>query len=226
MKSTQATLWTLLVVSHGTAVGAQIGDLRCESTREASCELQWDMTPTPRQEYVLERYDVEQRNWVAHENLPSTHVGSMEAKVLPGALFRIRGCQDYFRGENCTASVVTWVPHLADNVEALPDTVTILASGLELKVHKDHTLYDANMDYNVGLIMNVMNAIDADDVTPMAFPPVRIVDAKIVGGAIVDEDTRQEEMFKMMTDEMYLHNEMYSVWQRIVRSSRMTKSTQ
>lgn len=196
----------LLLLATSSHAKDEYGNVHCQSPSGTECYLEWDMSSTPRSEYVLERFDVESRAWRLHTALPSGVRGGSYEELPGGTLFRIRGCDDLAKRISCVSSVVMWVPFFATSIEQLPDAVTLQPHGHKLKVHKNDTLYAANLDYNVGLLMNVVGTIKPEDVTPMTHPPVRISPG----------DSPDPEIVSSMTEHMFLHNEIYGLWERLV----------
>jgi len=223
----KAILFVLLLFTSPYSLAADVfGDIHCRVSKwsgdEEKCYPVWNMAATPRAEYVIERFDTEERTWQPYDTLPSRPEGGTKKALPADYLYRVRGCRDYMQRDSCVASLVMWVPFIASIMDELPDHVRVTPGQKPLRglVQKNLSMDLANFDYNVGRLAYIMNAINPDDVTPMTPPPVPHSDYKIVRGRMIN-GTRPNPIWvkdpSKITTEMFIHNELYIQWEKWIQ---------
>lgn len=207
------TLMTLLFLATAPAVFAN-SIVDCKWGTDAECRLEWNMAASPRAQYVLERYDTETHAWQPFETLRNRPAGVTRQPVPVDNLYRVSACSDYLQRKECVASTVRWVPFVAEDVDELPDRVSLSTNKTQFGgVQKDQGTDLANFDYNVGRVVYILNTINPDDVTPMTPPQVRHFDYEVRNGRLHRDVGRSYEVDRSkITTEIFLHNEIYIVW--------------
>lgn len=208
------SILTILLLLTAAPAAVAKNTVDCHQGNDAECRVEWNMTDSPRAQYVLERFDTETHTWQAFETLQNGPAGMTIEPVPVDNLYRVSACADYLQREGCIASTVLWVPFIAETVDELPDQVPLTPNeSLHVNVQKDLGTDLANFDYNVGRVAYIMGTINPEDATPMTPPPVRHTDYEVVNSRLRRDVGRSYEKDRSkITPEIFVRNEVYIQW--------------
>ena len=178
------------------------GLVKCDNVQGLPCKLVWNIANGPHAYYRVERFDTKNGNWIVVQPLPRKPRGVTVNAVSGGSLYRVVGCKPDRAAESCVGSSVHWVPFQAESAADLPDSVRSSTGDWELVVHKDAPLHMQNLDYNVGLLTQVLDRMGQTARPPMTVPEY-----------LYSDQGPTAEMLPDITLDVWMQNELYRLYE-------------
>lgn len=148
------------------ANAAVSGEVRCvQQTIDDKCKLTWDFSTTPKAMYRIERLDPLSGKWNDVSTVELLTSGS--TAVDGGSLYHVRGCNIGSKGAvaDCAASNVVWVPVFPEEKDVPSEVVGI--HGETMSISKDADLAMQTEQYNVYLLVRLLDMVDLASLPPM-----------------------------------------------------------
>jgi len=177
----------LLALTASAEPPTSSGELKCDRAAKSSeCRLTWNMTDTARAYYQLQTYSTKHDGWKKVGKPRTNGYTTLNRTVRGGRLYRVVACDDKAVSENCASSTVHWV--LAKPpTDRIPDTV-IDKSGTAMTVSKDEDRWSQLDQYNVYLLVQLVEQIDDLASMPAMTRPGIATDSPVVDESLTNDE--------------------------------------
>lgn len=146
------------------------GQATCERTDPAGlCRIAWDFSGSPRTFYWVQQFDTETESWKRIGEPAIEPYGASGETVPGGFLYRVLAGNDQNATEECASSSVCWAPVRPKGVDEIPERIPN-GRGQQMIVSKNFGLDDQASQYNVYLLVQLLNRIDLSRMPPMTKP--------------------------------------------------------
>ncbi|SHG20784.1 hypothetical protein SAMN04487965_3532 [Microbulbifer donghaiensis] len=145
------------------------GRISCEKpTYQAQCKLAWNFSETNKAYFIPQVFDVSEESWRNIEKPAIENYGVTKRTVEGGSLYRVLACDTPQVTDSCLDSGVYWViarPKIGDLPESVADK-----RGNNMLIMKNADSKTQIDQYNVYVMINVLEQIDLSKLPPMVEP--------------------------------------------------------
>lgn len=169
-----APVMLVVACAFAAASAGETATAVCESSSHGGpCKIAWNFTEVPGAEYWVEQFDPESEGWDRVYGPASHPSGTTEKPVPDGFLYRVVACTDQSGPNACTTSSVHWAPVHPTNADAIPELIKKDGDKWGMQVGKNLSFEGQRQQYNVYLLMLLVESIDDwSSLPPMTEPPV------------------------------------------------------